>query len=171
MAKKKAFDFFKIPKTSNAGIYAIVNWEEFSCYVGSTDNLRRRASQHKTQLKKGEHISQKLQEAKNENKILRFVVLREFDFNISRSKLIFAEYCYMLEMRNKGFFLYNTNPCGKDFEKQGEILEKTIINCAVSSFGTYGHIEEAMHKEYGINTGYMRNTKYREFFAKKEIET
>lgn len=169
MAKKKAFDFFKIPKTSNAGIYAIVNWDDFSCYVGSTENLNRRASQHKTQLKKGEHISQKLQEAKNENKILRFVVLREFDFDISRDKLLLAEYCYMLEMRYKGFFLYNTNPCGAHFKHQSEALERTIINHVVSSFGTYGHIEDAMRKEYGINTGYMRNTKYREFHAKRQI--
>lgn len=168
--KKKAIDFFEIPKTTNAGIYAIVNWEDFSCYVGSTRNLNQRAMQHKMQLKRGEHGVAKMQEAKDKNRILRFVILREFDFDISKFDLLLAEYCYMLEMKYNCFDLYNTNPSARNYKNQTDALEKTIVHHVVSNFGAYRHIGDAMKNEYGINIGYMRNTKYREYFAKKEIE-
>ena len=170
MAKKKtAMDYFVLPKSNNAAVYAIVNWEDFCCYVGSSQNVRGRASGHKSALLKGEHLCKLLQNAKDENKILRFLVLCEFENRISRDNLIMAEYCFMLEMLNKGFKLYNTNPKSK-YSSQRESIMHHIIWRTVSNFGTERKIENALKSEYGINSGYMSNTKYREFEAKKKLK-
>ena len=40
--REKAIDFFEIPETEKSGVYAIVNFEDFRCYVGSTGNIKRR---------------------------------------------------------------------------------------------------------------------------------
>lgn len=171
MARKKtAMDYFVIPKTRKSGIYAIVNWEDMACYVGSTNDLKRRAQAHKTALMSGKHVCKKLQNAKDNNKILRFVVLREIDRYIVKSDLILLEYCYMLEMIRQSFDLYNTQPKSKYNESQLDCLS-WHITCSIlySHLHADKYIDKALKQEYGINAGYMRNTKYRESKAKQEI--
>lgn len=171
MARKKtAMDFFVIPKTRKPGIYAIVNWEDMACYVGSTNDLKSRAQSHKIALMNGKHVCKELQFAKDRNKILRFVVLREIDKSIIKSDLLLMEYCYMLEMVRQSFRLYNKQPKSKHNESQLDCLS-WHITCSIlySHLHADRYIDKALKQEYGINAGYMRNTKYREFKAKQEI--
>lgn len=170
MARKKtAMDFFVIPKTRKPGIYAIVNWEDFSCYVGSSQDIRKRAQSHKTALKAGKHVCKELQEAKDKGKILRFIVLLEFENTVSRDELILAEYCYMLSMRYKSFGLYNTQPKETEWCNKTKAIENHVISSVLSRYATDRHIEHSLEKEYGRVSAFMYNTKYREKEAKKEI--
>lgn len=168
--KKNVMDYFVIPKTRKAGVYAIVNWEDFSCYVGSTQDLKSRAQSHKTALNHGKHVCKPLQKAKDKGKILRFLVLREYKDDIAREDLILSEYCYMLEMVRKSFTLYNTQPYSKHDKNRIESISWSIIcDILYNRLFVDRYIEDSLKKEYGIGSGYMRNTKYREFSAKKEI--
>lgn len=159
MAKKNnsSTDCFSLPASTKPAIYAIVNIEDFSCYVGSTQNLRLRAMEHNANLLKNKHVCKPLQEAKNSGKKLKFLVLCEFE-KISRSNLIIAEYCYMLQMLEKGFCLYNTNPRSK-YSSQKEAIIFNIIVKVVSSFGTDRKIENAIQKEYGEKSSYIKRNR------------
>lgn len=167
---KKAIDYFEIPKYKGAGIYAIVNWEDFTCYVGSSMNIKQRARNHKTTLNNGKHINKGLQEAKNNNKILRFVVLCKLDSNINKDELLLLEYIYMLGMKHKCFNLYNTIPKEQIGPLTGETIAHHIVCQVLGMAKTSDNIEKSIIDIYGINTGYMRNTKYREWDAKQEMK-
>lgn len=168
--REKAIDFFEIPETEKSGVYAIVNFEDFRCYVGSTGNIKRRATAHKSALISGNHTNKYLQDAANDNKILRFVILKEFEEQPQKDVLLLLEYCYMLQMEVKCFELYNIQPQGHYNRKNKyDALVETIANSIVGMIKAAPNIENAMYKTYGTNTGYMLNTQYREYWAKKEI--
>lgn len=76
MITTKRKDLFKIPNYSGCGVYAIVNAEDFKCYVGISRNISKRAKSHLQALKSGKHPNLNLQ--KDANKNLRFVILHRF---------------------------------------------------------------------------------------------
>lgn len=168
--REKAIDFFEVPETENAGVYAIINFEDFCCYVGSTGNIKKRATDHKRLLINGKHTNKYLQDAANDNKILRFVLLKEFEEQPKKDVLLLLEYCYMLKMEVKCFELYNIQPQGHYGRKNKyDALVETIANSVLIMTKASENIENAIYKTYGTNTGYMINTQYREYWAKKEI--
>lgn len=168
--REKAIDFFEIPEIEKSGVYAIVNFEDFCCYIGSTGNIKKRATEHKRSLINGKHTNKYLQDAANDNKILRFVVLKEFEEQPQKDILLLIEYCYMLEMGVKCFELYNIQPQGHyDRKNKYDALVETIACSIVGMIKAAENIENAIYKTYGTNTGYMLNTQYREYRAKKEI--
>ena len=168
--REKAIDFFEVPETENAGVYAIINFEDFCCYVGSTGNIKKRATAHKHALINGNHTNKYLQDAANNNKILRFVILKEFEEEQQKDILLLIEYCYMLKMHVKCFKLYNIQPQGhyNTKDKYNALIE-TIALSLSRIIKTSENIEDAIYKTYDTNTCYMLNTKYREYWAKKEI--
>lgn len=165
---KKQSDFFKIPKYNGCGIYAIICWEDFSCYVGSTTNMRNRANQHKSELKKGKHKNKNLQLAYDKGKILRFVILSKLDDDTPKDILLLEEYLYMLQMKYKCFDLYNIQPSSELYKTKTERLQVSILCILDNIISASGNIENALIDEYGSNSGYMRNTKYREWSAKHQ---
>lgn len=167
--KKQAIDFLKIPKYDGCAIYAIVNWEDFSCYVGSTRNANKRVYQHKNALIKGQHANKRLQEDADNQKILRFVMLHKLPQQIDNETLLLLEYFYMLQMRWKCFKLYNQIPKKGCYMNETEALKIHILCKIDSIIKAAEKIEKAMFKTYGIKTGYMLNTKYREYEAKRQI--
>lgn len=174
MARKKYHtedDFFKIPKYNGCGIYAIVSVEDFKCYVGSTSNIKNRAYHHKTALRSGKHSNKGLQKAHDEKKILRFIVLQRIENDISKDFLLMMEYFYMLQMRYKCFDLYNEVPKSGYYKNQTEILKSHILGRMNAMTSASENIESALVKECGSKSGYLRNTKYREWSAKHEINS
>lgn len=174
MARKKHCtedDFFEIPKYSGCGIYAIVSVEDFKCYVGSTSNIKNRAYHHKTALKSGKHTNKGLQKAHDEKKILRFIILQKVDKDINKDVLLLLEYFYMLQMRYKCFGLYNEVPKSGYYGKQDEVLKAHILGRINGILCASENIENALEKECGSKSGYLRNTKYREWSAKHEIKS
>lgn len=174
MARKKhrtEDDFFEIPKYNGCGIYAIVSVEDFKCYVGSTSNIKNRAYHHKTALKSGKHPNKGLQKAHDEKKILRFIILQKVDNDINKDVLLLLEYFYMLQMRYKCFGLYNEVPKSGYYGRQDEVLKSHILGRINGILCASKNIESALEKEYGSKSGYLRNTKYREWSAKREIKS
>lgn len=174
MARKKHHtedDFFEIPKYSGCGIYAIVSVEDFKCYVGSTSNIKNRAYHHKAALKSGKHTNKGLQKAHDEKKILRFIILQKLDSDINKDILLLLEYFYMLQMRYKCFGLYNEVPKSGHYGKQDEVLKAHILGRINGILCASENIESALEKECGSKSGYLRNTKYREWNAKHEIKS
>jgi len=85
----------EIPKTNYPGIYALVNLENGKCYVGKTSNLRKRISQHLSQLKAGKHQNRAMQEDYNTGYIFKSVILEEFKEDIESRDLYKAENFYI----------------------------------------------------------------------------
>lgn len=168
--KKNPIDFFSVPKYDGCGVYAIVSWEDMSCYVGSTRNIKNRANQHKKSLIKGEHPNKNLQAAYNDGKILRFVILDKVPEDIYSDNLLLLEYIYMLEMKWKCFDLYNVMPTQSHYRNQAESLIMHIVCRLMGIVGSEKNIKSAIKKTYGREVGRMMNTKYRELDARYEIE-
>lgn len=163
-------DFFKIPEYDGYGIYAIICMEDFSCYVGSTSNIKRRASSHKSTLKAGTHQNRKLQQAHDEKKILRFVMLSDFDYEPSKDLLLLLEYLYMLEMNYKGFKLFNEVPRASFRTTQTEELKTIVLGKLNWIAGASQAIDKSIKKEWGEYLGCLRNAKEREWSARWRIE-
>ncbi len=68
-------EYTNIPSLS--GIYSIVNTKSGKCYVGSAIDLKRRAYEHLSSLRKGNHFNRYLQRSWNKNgeELFRFEVL------------------------------------------------------------------------------------------------
>lgn len=173
MSKKKAItkdNFFKIPRYDGCGVYAIVSWEDMSCYIGSSRNIKQRATQHHTLLKAGIHQNRNLQKAYNDGKILRFLLLSKLPKEIENDVLLMIEYLYMLQISFKCFGLYNVVPSSDCYRTRQEVLMVHIIARLDMLVSASSNIENALQKEYGSKSGYMRNTKYKEWSAKQEIK-
>lgn len=74
MSKGKIF----IPKNCKfAGVYSLVNLNNGKCYVGSSQNISSRFSQHKSQLMNGKsHVLEMQEDFDSGNNFLFYVVLR-----------------------------------------------------------------------------------------------
>jgi hypothetical protein len=82
---KKTFPSWdELTKISGAGVYEIKNMLTLDSYIGSTVNLYKRSSTHKSKLVNNIHPSQKLQCNFNEHGIenFRFIVLESVNDNI-----------------------------------------------------------------------------------------
>ena len=144
---------------------------DFICYVGSTSNIKNRAYQHKTSLKAGTHTNKGLQKAHDEKKILRFIILQEVDNGIDKDIILLLEYFYMLQMKYKCFGLYNEVSKSGYYGNQSEVLKAHVLGRINGILRASENIENALEKECGSKSGYLRNTKYREWSAKHEIKT
>ena len=172
MAKKKhktEDDFFEIPKYAGCGVYAIISIEDFKCYVGSTSNIKTRAYHHKTALITGKHTNRGLQEAHDEKKILRFIILQRIECDIDKDVLLMLEYFYMLQMKYKCFDLYNEVPKTGCYKNQIEALKINVLGKLDGIISASKNIEKSLEKECGSKSGYLRKTKYREWGARREI--
>ena len=144
-----AFEYFNIPDYCGAGIYAIINSQDFKCYVGSSKNIALRAVQHKTALNAGNHPNKKLQ--KDCDKKLRFVILQKFE-DISDKELRIAEKVYMIGMMLENFKLYNISPSSA---KTREDIAYSISCDLMRILHTSERISDSIKNEYGVKPGYL----------------
>lgn len=149
MITTKRKDLFKIPNYSGCGVYAIVNAEDFKCYVGISRNISKRAKSHLQALKSGKHPNLNLQ--KDANKNLRFVILHRFD-DISKEHLKIAEKVYMICMMRNDFGLYNISP---STAKTVNDLSYCVVCDIMSILKPHEHIDNSIQAEYGVKTGYL----------------
>ena len=75
MAKQRS-NFLKIPAYKGAGIYAIMNREKMSVYIGQTTDINARAKQHDEQLTSKTHVNKALQQDADNGTKLNFIVLQ-----------------------------------------------------------------------------------------------
>ena len=121
-------------------VYAIVNKKNNKKYIGSTDNLRKRAWTHKSALKNGYHRNQKLQSDYNklgesyfEFKILNRVsnkkdLLRQEEKQIKKTKKVYnKQKTPYLRIRSKKVMVtfYVTQEQMERLEKE-ENMSKTL---------------------------------------------
>ncbi len=146
-------------KYNGQGIYAIVNIRDLKVYIGSTDNIRARGKNHECTLKAGQHPNKELQKDYNDNKKLDFVLLEKTNYYDNRR--LFSEYCYMYEMLQDDFKLYNIMGCrGQNKNEQLRNLEEIITRYACSYFTDNAHA--ILDKKYHGLAGYKISRTYRE---------
>lgn len=141
-------------KYEGPGVYAIIDIDNFCAYVGSADNILRRAKSHKSSLKSGKHHAEKLQKDFNSKHKFDFVLIEKT--NCSQRKRLLKEYCYIYEMLQAGFILYNTY--GNNEKIKDIVIHNTlIVNCnytyidyfLMNKYKYYKYIKRKLKKQPG----------------------
>lgn len=162
-------DFFKIPNYNGCGIYAIVCLEDFSCYVGSTRNIKKRAYQHKKLLMSGKHTNKGLQDAHDKNRILRFLILQKFGDETEKERLLMMEHLHMLQAKYNRFDIYNKLSKKSELQSDEEYLNEHIVfllSCVENASDIFIN---AIEKEYGSRPAYLRNREEKEMYARCDM--
>lgn len=141
-------EVIEIPNYDGAGIYAIINIEDFGVYVGSSHNIRKRAIQHGSAMKSKYHTIEQL----NKDGAFDFVVLAEFGADYEEWQLRVHEWMYMYCFKEKGFKLYNKYPKPQTKEKFfDDIALDTIRGLKIRDV-----IENKVHDMYGVHSWYLK---------------
>tara|TARA_R110002096_G_scaffold415148_1_gene616589 strand:+ start:113 stop:643 length:531 start_codon:yes stop_codon:yes gene_type:complete len=91
------------------GIYTITNKLDGKMYVGSSNNVNKRITAHKSELKNNKHVNAKLQNAVNKYDLsnFEFKLLDECELDHQ-----FAIECYWYNLLNPSYNLVDVNPNG-----------------------------------------------------------
>lgn len=146
----KELETFKIPDYDGCGVYAIINLADFKAYIGSSANIKERASRHRSALRRGKHNVKQLQ--KDVDKNLRFVILQKFDADIDMDDLHIIEYVFMIKFMDRDFSLYNIRPFLKKdrFAPKKSKREMIYEIIALHTIGKYkGIADERIKEEFG----------------------
>lgn len=149
---------FCIPQYDGCGIYAIVNSQKMSCYIGSSKNIKLRAINHKTHLKKGKHSNKLLQKDFENGNSFRFIILCKLDSNIDNDLLIVYEKMYMLSAMDNYFELYNLRPKTQWNDQRIWIIQH-IIHYFMNKYKISENLVSAFKNEYKTTPAYMHNRK------------
>lgn len=163
----KNYDFFKIPKYDGTGIYGIVCWEDMRIYVGSSENIKQRAYQHRAELKSNRHVNKELQEAFNKDRVLRFIILNKMD-DVDKEFLLNMEYFYMYEAQKLGFNLYNAMPKSKNCDFERNLMWHILLHFDLK-YSVSDNIESSISEMYNMSISEMGRTSYRECDAKRQM--
>lgn len=129
----------KLPKSKNAGVYAIINKTKGKCYIGQSENIQNRASSHISKLKHNRHEIEEMQKDFNNGDRFIFKILKEIPCSkifLSKYKRRCAESYYIRCMEELKIKLYNRNykNAEKDFfwyvtrlDSDVEKIKKEII--------------------------------------------
>ena len=105
-----------------SGIYKIINKVNGKYYVGSSNNIIRRWTEHKLELSKNRHNNDYLQKSYNKHGI------NDFDFiiieKVSVDKLIETEQKYLDTAKQEKYKCYNLNFLADRVEMTDEVREK-----------------------------------------------
>lgn len=147
MNKNKVFE---IPDYDGAGIYAIVNIEDFGVYVGSSRNIRTRAMQHEKAMRDRKHTVADL----NQDGANDFLILCKTEKDIENWKLRTLEWLYMLCFKER-FKLYNQAP--KDKSTNGFYRDITLN--LIAGLNIRDEVENKILERYGNHSWDLRNRK------------
>lgn len=139
--------FLNIPFFKGPAIYAILNRDKMTVYVGQTQNVNKRAWQHDEQMSNNRHFNQSIQNDVNRGENLDFIVLHRMPENTTEKELKLLEKLFMLEFINRGFKLYN-----QTMNTRNDLMSNIIFDIAFDY-----HINEI------ITDAYM--TKYNKHFC------
>lgn len=142
MAKQRS-NFFKIPVYKGAGIYAIMNREKMSVYIGQTTDINARAKQHDEQLTSKTHVNKALQQDADNGTKLNFIVLQRLPEDTKENELKLLEKLFMLDFVNSGFVLYNQTM---------NTRENLMVNIILEISKGY-HISEIISDAYMLEYG------------------
>lgn len=93
------------PESTNSGIYMLYNLTNHKIYIGQTENIQKRAKQHKQLLESNLHSNKDLQTDYNSGCDFAFVVLEMCESG--QKYLLVKELQYIYAFRDKGVKLYN----------------------------------------------------------------
>lgn len=137
---------FYIPQYDKAGIYVVINRTKTKAYVGQSVNIKKRAIQHKTGIRRGNHSVKEIN--KDSDDEFTFLVLHKFyDDNIPKNKLDFYEKIYMFTLASAGFELYNKNEVG--YYKSVLDIAAYICSDVAFEIGTEKNLKDAYFEKYG----------------------
>lgn len=132
------------------GVYMIKNETNGKFYIGSSKNINKRWSQHKSDLKRGKHKNTHLQRSYNKNgNVFSYTILEETDDD----SLLLKEQEYIDKYRNdKNFYNIGLKSCGGDNltnnPKREEIIEK-ITNSIRKWYESMSEEDKERFKKYG----------------------
>lgn len=149
---------FRIPQYEGCRIYAIVNSQKMSCYIGSSKNIKLRAINHKAHLKKGKHHNKLLQKDFENGNSFRFIILCKLDSNIDNDLLIAYEKMYMISAMDNYFELYNLLP-KTQWNNQRSWIIQHIIYYFMNNYKISENLISAFEAEYETTPAYMHNRK------------
>lgn len=129
-------------------IYQILDTHNNKCYIGQTNNIKRRWEQHKSDLKRGKHDNPYLQKVYDKYglDVFEFKVLYEEDCSSERLNQLEEEYIAKYDSYENG---YNCNRGGQQHNGFESKLKQDDINviCAMLEF----------HKRPGTILGHYFN--------------
>ena len=151
-------EIFHTPNYDGCGVYAIVNSQKMICYIGSSKNIKLRATNHKTHLRKGKHANKLLQKDFDNGSSFRFIILCKLDADIENDSLIAYEKMYMLSAMDNYFDVYNLLPKTKWNNQRSWIIQH-LIGYFMNKYRTSENFIFALKSEYGTTPAYMHNRK------------
>lgn len=123
------------------GIYAIHNKTKDKYYIGSSENIKSRISEHKTKFKQKRHVSE-MQKDYNENDEFEIIILEQIenDWLLSTKE---AYYCG----------LYNSIECGynKTFPVRNWWAKKHFLEKSKNKLETENEILKSLIKDITMN--------------------
>ena len=146
-------------KYDKQGVYAIICIRKMRCYVGSSQNIFKRAKNHKSLLEHGKHHVKELQADYDKGYNLEFVLLEKTSF-YKECYLHLHEYTCMYKMLCDDFNLYN-KLCvkGKNNLEKRLYLADTIANRFSSLYCENVHdiVDKNYHGLAGYKISYSHN--------------
>ena len=114
-----------------AGIYAIANIETAKIYIGSSNNVKTRTSQHKNLLKKGKEV-RSLQHDYDSG--AAFVFFQLFDLkDCCQEKQYFYEQCYIIAFKQSSLYNKSRGVIRAGYKKGFMfLLHKPVANYSTS---------------------------------------
>ena len=148
------------------GVYQILNLVNGKFYIGSSVNIQRRFSTHRTLLRLGEHPNKYLQNAWNKygENSFRFIILEEVkDLSLLRDRETYYLQSTNCTNHNIGYNLLNDANIGLGVKASEEVRQKISEACTGSLNGNYGRKHTAEEKRR------MRDNRWGKDYVKKEV--
>lgn len=117
----------------SSGVYVIKNLINSKSYIGCSNNIEKRLSNHKSALKNNNHYNIKLQRAYNKYGKENFIFESLELCDISELFKLEDVWCKKLDSINNGYNISNTNPLNKN-----RITEEIKIKISNSKKGKPG---------------------------------
>lgn len=152
------------------GIYKIINKADQKYYVGSSNNIQKRWSQHKKELNRNSHINSHFQNAWNKYKEDNFIL--KINEEISQNELLITEQKYLDIAKNEQDKCYNISFIAGRVDMTNEIKQKLSIShkglLSGENHPMYGkhHSNESKNK---IKTSLLGRKRSKESIEKSRI--
>lgn len=117
---------FEFDKTFlKSGIYIIKCIQTKKYYVGSAGSVYNRLQKHKRLLEKSRHHNKGLQADYNAGYDFQISIIQEFNNQEQPDLIIAIEYLYMIDLLEKGLYLYNS----ESIPHKDQDAKQYFINC------------------------------------------
>lgn len=129
-----------IPKSTDCGIYMLMNISNHRVYIGETHNFKQRAQTHLGQLRSKKHSNEQLQSDFDDGCDFIFTILENMGSYCETEKRTMRERLYIYSFRDRGVKLYN--------QDTREHLEKRLFMDMISP--SVREIQRNFRKKYRI---------------------